>query len=173
MDEERRKQLIKQRAAAKASLTRLQKYIDSGEHKANQLPSTSTSQRSSENKVSQSQMSYDYTRSMPSLQGTTQAVSVWQVHQWTTNTTFSKCQQLQLCFNCLQLFNKTHVCLNYACRTCNKPHHTLLHTAMQIQSADRQGSTNDHNASSIAKQNVTPVTNNSTDKSKTYCSLKN
>ena len=54
MDEERRKQLIKQRAAAKASLTHLQKYIDSGERKANQLPSTSTSQRSSENKVSQS-----------------------------------------------------------------------------------------------------------------------
>ena len=76
MDEERRKQLIKQRAAEKASLTRLHKYIDSGEHKANQLPSTSTSQRSSENKVSQSQMSYDYTRSMPSQQGTTQAVSV-------------------------------------------------------------------------------------------------
>ena len=37
MDEERRKQLIRQRAAAKASLTRLQKYIDSGERKVNQL----------------------------------------------------------------------------------------------------------------------------------------
>ena len=37
MDEERRKQLIRQRAAAKASLTRFQKYIDSGECKLNQL----------------------------------------------------------------------------------------------------------------------------------------
>jgi len=37
MDEERRKQLIRQRAPAKASLTRLQKYIDSGERKVNQL----------------------------------------------------------------------------------------------------------------------------------------
>jgi len=37
MDEERRKQLIRQRAAAKASLTRLQKYIDSGDRKVNQL----------------------------------------------------------------------------------------------------------------------------------------
>ena len=37
MDEERRKQLIRQRAAAKASLTRLQKYIDSGDCKFNQL----------------------------------------------------------------------------------------------------------------------------------------
>ena len=37
MDEERRKQLIRQRAAAKASLTRIQKYIDSGDRKFNQL----------------------------------------------------------------------------------------------------------------------------------------
>ena len=37
MDEERRKQLIRQRAAAKASLTRLQKYINSGDCKFNQL----------------------------------------------------------------------------------------------------------------------------------------
>ena len=37
MDEERRKQLIRHRAAAKASLTRFQKYIDSGECKVNQL----------------------------------------------------------------------------------------------------------------------------------------
>ena len=37
MDERRRKQLIRQRAAAKASLTRIQKYIESGERKFNQL----------------------------------------------------------------------------------------------------------------------------------------
>ena len=43
---------------------------------------------------------------------------------------------------------------------------------MQIQSADRQGSTNNHNASSTAKQNVTPVTNNSTNEAQTYCSFK-
>jgi hypothetical protein len=49
----------------------------------------------------------------------------------------------------------------------------LLHTATQIQSADRQGSTNIHNASSTAKQNVTPVTNNFTNEVQTYCSFKN
>ena len=37
MDERRRKQLIRQRAAAKASFTRLQKYIESGDRKFNQL----------------------------------------------------------------------------------------------------------------------------------------
>ena len=37
MDEERCKQLIRQRAAAKASITRLQKYIDSGDRKFTQL----------------------------------------------------------------------------------------------------------------------------------------
>ena len=81
-------------------------------------------------------------------------------------------KQLRACFNCLRPFIKGHACSNYACRTCNKRHHTLLHTAMQIQSADRQGSTNDHNASSTAKQNVTPVTNNSTNEAQTYCSFK-
>jgi len=66
-----------------------------------------------------------------------------------------------------------HTCSNYACRTCNKRHHTSLHTAMQIQSADRQGSTNGHNASSKARQNYTHVTNNSIDQAQTYCSFKN
>ena len=37
MDEKRRKQLIRQRAAAKASITRLQKYIESGDRTLSQL----------------------------------------------------------------------------------------------------------------------------------------
>ena len=82
-------------------------------------------------------------------------------------------RQLRACFNCLQPYSKTHACSNYACRTCNQRHHTLLHTAMQIQSADHQRSTNIHNDSSTAKQNVTPVTNNSTNEVQTYCSFKN
>ena len=37
MDQQRCKQLIRQRAAAKASFTRIQMYIDSGDRKFNQL----------------------------------------------------------------------------------------------------------------------------------------
>ena len=141
---------------------------------ANQLPSTSTSQRSSETKVSQSHKCHMTTQGQcPLCKGPHR---LYQCDKFINKLPTQRLQcvkQLRLCFNCLQLFNKTHVCSNYACRTCNKPHHTLLHTAMQIQSADRQGSTNDHNASSTAKQTVTPVTNNSTNEVQTYCSFKN
>jgi hypothetical protein len=37
MEEEQRRKLIRQRGVAKASLTHIQKYIDSGECKLNQL----------------------------------------------------------------------------------------------------------------------------------------
>ena len=81
-------------------------------------------------------------------------------------------KQLRACFYCLQLYSKTHTCSSNACRTCNQ-RHTLLHTAMQTQSADRQGSTNIYNVSSTAKQNVTPVTNNSANEAQTHRSFKN
>ena len=139
-----------------------------------QLPSTSTFQRSSANKVSQSHKCHMTTQGQcPLCKG---AHRLYQCDKFINRSSTQRLQcvkQLRLCFNCLQLCNKSHVCSNYACRTCNKPHHTLLHTAMQIQSADRKGSTNDHNASSTAKQNITPVTNNSTDEVQTYCLFKN
>ena len=82
-------------------------------------------------------------------------------------------KQLRACFNCFQPYSKTHVCSSRSCKTCNQRHHTLLHTAMQSRSADRQGSTNGHNSSSKAKQNVNHATNNSPDEAQTYCSFKN
>jgi hypothetical protein len=36
-------------------------------------------------------------------------------------------RQAHLCFNCLKLYNPSHVCSTFSCRKCNKKHHTLLH----------------------------------------------
>ena len=110
---------------------------------------------------------------MPFMQGNTQTVSVQEVYWQTFNAAFWSVKQLRASFYCLQLSSKTHTCSGNACRTCNQRHHTLLHTAMQTQSADRQGSMNIYNVSSIAKQNVTPVTNNSTNEAQTHRSFKN
>ena len=121
---------------------------------ANQLPGTSTLQRSTPtgNKVSQSPKCHMTTQShCPLCKGTHRLYQCKKFINKLPTQRLECVKQLRACFNCLQPYSKTHTCSNRACNTCNQRHHTLLHTAMRNQSADRQGSTNGHNASSKAK----------------------
>ena len=113
---------------------------------ANQSTGTSTLRSTSTgNKVSQSPKCHMTTQGQcPLCKGTHRLYQCYKFINKLPTQRRQCVKQLRVCFNCLQLFSKTHVCSNYACRTCNKRHHTLLHTDMQIQSADRQGSTNIH-----------------------------
>jgi hypothetical protein len=73
-------------------------------------------------------------------------------------------KQLNLCFNCLQIFSKNDQCSQQLFRQCNKKHHTLLNIDKQSQTRDKRSRTNN----SLAAD-----TKRSTNKElRTYCSLK-
>jgi hypothetical protein len=88
-------------------------------------------------------------------------------------------KQSRACYNCLQPYNKSHTCSKYACRTCNKKHHTLLHTAMQKHSADRKVdgtfTSNGRRVTTRAtnQQSNTPASDCAANEAQTYCSFKN
>jgi hypothetical protein len=69
--------------------------------------------------------------------------------------------QHKLCYNCLQVFSKDHVCSTFKCQKCGRRHHTLLHVTAPNQPAN-------NNSSSPSK----PVSNRSASPVTTYCSFK-
>jgi hypothetical protein len=76
----------------------------------------------------------------------------------------SHVKQLNLCFNCLQIYSKNHQCSRQLCRQCNKRHHTLLHIDKQSQTRDKGSTTNN---------SLVAETRSSTNEElNTYCSLK-
>jgi hypothetical protein len=70
-------------------------------------------------------------------------------------------RQHKLCYNCLKVYNKDHVCSTFMCRKCGKRHHTLLHMTAPSQPADHDSRTSSKSASN---RSASPVT--------TYCSVK-
>jgi hypothetical protein len=100
-------------------------------------------------------------------------------------------KQQHACFNCLQQNYTSHTCSKSTCKTCNRKHHTLLHEAMQPQSADckvnshnstsktkdkpdeSENSTSEDETASTTEQTSTLTTDGATNEAQTYCSFKN
>ena len=109
---------------------------------ANQPTSTIVSHRPSPtgNKVSQSPKCHIATQQVqcPLCEGTHRLYQCRQFLNKLPTQRLEYVKQLRACYNCLEPYNKSHTCSKYACKTSNKKHHTLLHTATQPQSADRR-----------------------------------
>jgi hypothetical protein len=76
---------------------------------------------------------------------------------------FNHVKQLNLCFNCLQIYSKNHQCSRQLCRHCNR-RHTLLHIDKQSQTRGK-GSTTNNNLAADTKGSTNKELN-------TYCSLR-
>lgn len=64
-------------------------------------------------------------------------------------------KQKRLCFNCLSHGHNTRECVStYKCKTCGKPHHTLLHRQNRPRGEDREEETRVAAAASVVKGKV-------------------
>jgi hypothetical protein len=84
-----------------------------------------------------------------------------QPSQW-----FNYVKKQGLCFNCLQPFDKNHVCSSQQCRICHKRHHTLLHIHKQTQATSTNRSINNSPPTSIMGSANTEVNTYHTPKGK-------
>ena len=142
---------------------------------ANQPTSTIVSHRPSPtgNKVSQSPKCHIATQQVQCLlcEGTHRLYQCRQFLNKLPTQRLEYVKQLRACYNCLEPYNKSHTCSKYACKTCNKKHHTLLHTAMQRQSADGRKDNSHH--TSNGKQSTSHATEGASNEAQTDCSFKN
>jgi hypothetical protein len=73
-------------------------------------------------------------------------------------------RQAHVCFNCLKLFDPSHVRSTFSCQKCNKKYHTLLHmdfTSKQKNNKQQNSQSREPTGDSNSKTNIN-----------TYCAFK-